>query len=72
MTPVAVALTNPRAVPNMMSIWATVFVAHILGTLLFSAVIVYGQVMGSRARTALSGVTDRGEQRVNRSAKELL
>jgi formate/nitrite transporter FocA (FNT family) len=30
-TPVTVALTDPRAVPNMLRMWAVVFIANILG-----------------------------------------
>ena len=44
-TPVAVALTDPRVVPNMLRMWVAVFVANILGAMLFAAVIVYGQVL---------------------------
>ena len=44
-TPVAVALTDPRAVPNMLRMWVAVFVANVLGAALFSAVIVYGHVL---------------------------
>ena len=44
-TPVAVALTDPRTVPNMLRLWAVVFVANILGALLFSAVVVYGHIL---------------------------
>ncbi len=44
-TPVTVALTDPRAVPNMLRMWTVVFVANILGAILFSAVIVYGHVL---------------------------
>jgi formate/nitrite transporter FocA (FNT family) len=44
-TPVTVALTDLRAVPNMLRLWAVVFVANILGAMLFSAVIVYGHVL---------------------------
>src|SRR5918997_1468978 len=44
-TPVAVALTDPRAVPNMLRMWAVVFVANVLGALLFAAVVVYGHIL---------------------------
>jgi len=44
-TPVTVALTDLRAVPNMLRLWAVVFVANLLGATLFSAVIVYGHVL---------------------------
>ena len=44
-TPVTVALTDPRAVPNMLRMWAVVFIANILGATLFSAVIIYGHIL---------------------------
>jgi formate/nitrite transporter FocA (FNT family) len=44
-TPVTVALTDPRAVPNMLRLWTVVFVANILGAMLFSAIIVYGHIL---------------------------
>jgi formate/nitrite transporter FocA (FNT family) len=44
-TPVTVALTDLRAVPNMLRLWTVVFVANVLGAMLFSAVIVYGHVL---------------------------
>jgi formate/nitrite transporter FocA (FNT family) len=44
-TPVAVALTDLRTVPNMLRMWTVVFVANILGAMLFSAVVVYGHVL---------------------------
>ena len=48
-TPVTVALTDPRAVPNMLRLWAVVFVANVLGAMLFSAVVVYGHVLEADA-----------------------
>jgi formate/nitrite transporter FocA (FNT family) len=44
-TPVTVALTDLRAVPNMLRLWVVVFVANLLGATLFAAVIVYGHVL---------------------------
>lgn len=44
-TPVTVALTDLRTVPNMMRLWAVIFVANIFGATLFSAVIVYGHIL---------------------------
>jgi formate/nitrite transporter FocA (FNT family) len=44
-TPVTVALTDPRAVPNMLRMWTVVFIANLLGAALFSAVVVYGHVL---------------------------
>jgi formate/nitrite transporter FocA (FNT family) len=44
-TPVTVALTDLRAVPNMLRLWVVVFLANLLGATLFSAVIVYGHVL---------------------------
>src|ERR671916_1771672 len=44
-TPVTVALTDPRAIPNMLRLWVVIFVANLLGATLFSAVIVYGHIL---------------------------
>jgi formate-nitrite transporter family protein len=44
-TPVIVALTDLRSIPNMLRLWVVVFFANILGTLAFSAVIVYGHIL---------------------------
>ena len=44
-TPVTVALTDPRSVPNMLRLWVVVFVANVLGAIVFSAVIVYGHIL---------------------------
>jgi formate/nitrite transporter FocA (FNT family) len=44
-TPVTVALSDARSVPNMLRLWVVVFTANILGAALFSAVIVYGHVL---------------------------
>jgi formate-nitrite transporter family protein len=44
-TPVTVALTDPRAVLNMLRLWVVCFIVNILGATLFSAVIVYGHVL---------------------------
>lgn len=44
-TPVTAALTDPRAVPNMLRMWAVVCIANILGATLFSAVIIYGHIL---------------------------
>jgi formate-nitrite transporter family protein len=44
-TPVTVALTDLRTVPNMLRLWVVVFVANILGAAVFSAVIVYGHIL---------------------------
>ncbi|MDP9439631.1 MAG: formate/nitrite transporter family protein, partial [Actinomycetota bacterium] len=54
-TPVTVALADPRALPNMMRMWAVVFVANILGALLFSAVVVYGHILEPGALRILFG-----------------
>src|ERR687890_207279 len=39
------ALTDLRAVPNMLRLWVVVFVANLLGATLFSAVVVYGHIL---------------------------
>ena len=44
-TPVAVALTDARSIPNMLRLWVVVFVANVLGAVVFSAVIVYGHIL---------------------------
>jgi formate/nitrite transporter FocA (FNT family) len=44
-TPVIVALTDPRSIPNMLRLWVVVFIANILGATAFSAVIVYGHIL---------------------------
>ncbi len=44
-TPVTVALTDPRSIPNMLRLWVVVFIANILGATLFAAVIVYGHIL---------------------------
>jgi formate/nitrite transporter FocA (FNT family) len=44
-TPVTVALTDTRSIPNMLRLWVVVFVANVLGAIVFSAVIVYGHIL---------------------------
>jgi formate/nitrite transporter FocA (FNT family) len=45
LTPVTVALTDKRSIPNMLRLWAVVFAANVLGAIVFSAVVVYGHVL---------------------------
>ncbi len=44
-TPVTVALTDPRSIPNMLRLWVVVLIANLLGVTVFSAVIVYGHIL---------------------------
>ncbi|MGI8649435.1 MAG: formate/nitrite transporter family protein [Rubrobacter sp.] len=44
-TPVTVALTDLRSIPNLLRLWVVVFVANILGTIIFAAAIVYGHLL---------------------------
>lgn len=44
-TPVIVALTNTREVPNMLRMWAVVLVFNLLGTMVFAAVVVYSGLL---------------------------
>jgi formate-nitrite transporter family protein len=48
-TPVTVALTDPRTIPNMLRLWVVVLIANLLGATVFSAVIVYGHVLTPEA-----------------------
>jgi len=44
-TPVAVVLTNFGALSNMLRLWVVIFVANVLGAILFAATVVYGEVL---------------------------
>ena len=44
-TPVAVVLTNFGALPNMLRLWVVIFVANVIGTVLFAVTVVYGEVL---------------------------
>jgi len=46
-TPVTVALTQPREIPNMLRLWVVVLFFNLLGALAFAAVAVYGGVLTS-------------------------
>lgn len=46
-TPVTVVLTGEKSLWNMLRFWAVVFVSNMLGTALFAAVLVYGQLLES-------------------------
>ena len=48
-TPVTVALTNLRTIPNMLRLWVAVLIANLLGATVFSAVIVYGHILDHEA-----------------------
>jgi formate-nitrite transporter family protein len=48
-TPVAVALTEPRQIPNMLRLWALVLVFNLLGALVFAAAVTYGEVLSPKA-----------------------
>jgi formate/nitrite transporter FocA (FNT family) len=44
-TPVAVVLTNFGALPNMLRLWIVIFVANVIGAILFAVTVVYGEVL---------------------------
>jgi formate-nitrite transporter family protein len=44
-TPVAVVLTNFGALPNMLRLWVVIFVANVIGAILFAVTVVYGEVL---------------------------
>ncbi len=44
-TPVTVVLTRFNSLPNMLRLWAVVFVFNILGAIAFAAALVYGGVL---------------------------
>jgi len=46
-TPVTVVLTGERSLGNMLRFWGVVFISNMLGTAVFAAVLVYGQVLES-------------------------
>jgi formate/nitrite transporter FocA (FNT family) len=46
-TPVTVVLMGEKGIWNMLRFWAVVFVSNMVGTALFAAVLVYGQVLES-------------------------
>lgn len=48
-TPVTVALTDARQIPNMLRLWTVVLVFNLLGALVFAAAIVYGEVLAPYA-----------------------
>ncbi|MCA1717349.1 MAG: formate/nitrite transporter family protein, partial [Actinobacteria bacterium] len=48
-TPVTVALTDLRTIPNMLRLWVVVLIANLLGATVFSAVIVYGHILDPEA-----------------------
>lgn len=47
-TPVTVVLTEFNVLPNMLRLWAVVFVADVLGTIVFAAALVHGDVFTTR------------------------
>jgi formate-nitrite transporter family protein len=47
-TPVSVVLTEFNVLPNMLWLWAVVFVANVLDTIVFAAALVYGDVFTTR------------------------
>ena len=44
-TPVTVVLTQPGQLPNMLRMWAVIFVSNLIGTLIFAAVAIYGRIL---------------------------
>ena len=52
-TPVTVALTDHRAIPNMFRLWAVIFLANLVGVTIFALVVVYAQVLTPSAQEVL-------------------
>lgn len=48
-TPVTVVLTDRGQIPNMLRMWAVIFVFNVLGTIAFALVFAYGGVVGATA-----------------------
>ncbi len=48
-TPVTVVLTRLANIPNMLRLWAVVFVANVLGTILLAGALVYGDMLSPSA-----------------------
>ncbi|WP_053058064.1 formate/nitrite transporter family protein [Rubrobacter aplysinae] len=46
-TPVTVVLAQSRRLPNMLRLWAIVFIFNVLGTLVFAVVAYYGKLLSS-------------------------
>jgi formate-nitrite transporter family protein len=44
-TPVTVVLTRFGSLPNMLRLWAVIFVFNLLGTIAFAAAVVYGDML---------------------------
>lgn len=54
-TPVTVVLSQRGQLPNMMRLWAVIFISNVAGTVIFAAAVVYGQVLPSSASELLIG-----------------
>jgi len=52
-TPVTVVLAQARRLPNMLRLWAVVFVFNVLGTVVFAAVVYYGDLLNPGATSSL-------------------
>src|ERR671932_686432 len=48
-TPVAVALTDRGAIPNMLRMWAILLVFNVLGAIVFAFAVVYGKILSPAA-----------------------
>lgn len=52
-TPVTVVLAQARRLPNMLRLWAVIFIFNILGTLVFALVAYYGKLLDPGAMNSL-------------------
>jgi formate/nitrite transporter FocA (FNT family) len=48
-TPVVVVLSRRSQVPNMLRLWAVIFVSNVLGAMVFAAALVYGNILSPEA-----------------------
>ncbi len=48
-TPVSVVLTDWRRLPNMLRLWAVVFVSNIIGAMIFAFVVAHGEILSPAA-----------------------
>jgi len=52
-TPVTVALVEPREIPNMLRLWALILLGNLLGAFVFAAAIVFGDLLTGKAMALL-------------------
>lgn len=48
-TPVTVVFTNRKVLPNMLRMWAIIFVSNVIGAMIFAATVVYAEVLDPTA-----------------------